>query len=148
MIIALLTLLKGFIPLSYLMLDGHFGNNNAMQMSQQVGLFLLSKLRHDSELYLPYSGADKKRKYGDRLNPRQMDNSYLVQSSTEDGVRTDVYQLQSLYQKFAQPVNIVILLKTKLTAKLDQTRHKKGRRAKPRNGFYILIYGGFENKLL
>jgi hypothetical protein len=34
------------------------------------------------------------------------------------------------------------------TAKLDQTRHKKGRRAKPRNGFYILICGGFENKLL
>ena len=36
----------------------------------------------------------------------------------------------------------------RLTAKLDQTRHKKGRRAKPRNGFYILICGGFENKLL
>jgi hypothetical protein len=35
-----------------------------------------------------------------------------------------------------------------ITAKLDQTRHKKGRRAKPRNGFYILICGGFENKLL
>jgi hypothetical protein len=34
------------------------------------------------------------------------------------------------------------------TAKLEQTRHKKGRRAKPRSGFYILICGGFENKLL
>jgi putative transposase len=114
MLIALLTLLKGLIPLSYLVLDGHFGNNNALQMSQQVGLFLISKLRYDSELYLPYSGVDKKRKYGDRLNPRQMDNSYLVQSSIEDGVRTDVYQVQALHQKFAQPLNIVILLKTKL----------------------------------
>ncbi|GBO52577.1 hypothetical protein APA_246 [Pseudanabaena sp. lw0831] len=30
----------------------------------------------------------------------------------------------------------------------DQNRHKKGRRAKPRNGFYILIRGKFESKLL
>jgi hypothetical protein len=35
-----------------------------------------------------------------------------------------------------------------LTAILDQTRYKKGRRAKPGNGFYILICGGFERKLL
>jgi hypothetical protein len=34
------------------------------------------------------------------------------------------------------------------TAKPDQTRHNKGRRAKPRIGFYILICGGFETKLL
>ena len=35
-----------------------------------------------------------------------------------------------------------------LTAVVDQTRHKKGRRAKPRNWFYIFICGGFESKLL
>ena len=35
-----------------------------------------------------------------------------------------------------------------LTDVFEQTRHKKGRRAKPRNGFYILICGGFESKLL
>ncbi|WP_425215719.1 transposase [Tumidithrix helvetica] len=70
MIIALLALLRGLIPLSYLVLDGLFGNNNALQMSQQIGLFPISKLRHNSGLYLPYSGTDKNRKYGDRLNPR------------------------------------------------------------------------------
>jgi len=42
----------------------------------------------------------------------------------------------------------LFLIENALTAKLDQTRHKKGRRAKPRKGFYILICGGFENKLL
>lgn len=114
MLIALLALVGGLIPLRYLVLDGHFGNNNAMQMVQQVGLFLISKLRHDSELYLPYSGADKKSKYGERLNPRQMSNTYLVRSSIKDNVRTDVYQMQALHQKFAQPLNVVILLKTKL----------------------------------
>ena len=35
-----------------------------------------------------------------------------------------------------------------LTAVVDQTHHKKGRRAKPRNWFYIFICGGFESKLL
>ena len=30
----------------------------------------------------------------------------------------------------------------------DQTRHNGGRRAQPRNGFYILICGGLESKLL
>ena len=34
------------------------------------------------------------------------------------------------------------------TAVVDQAHHKKGRRAKPRNWFYILICGGFESKLL
>jgi hypothetical protein len=37
---------------------------------------------------------------------------------------------------------------TSFTAHSDQTRHKKGRRAKPRNGFSVLICGGFESKLL
>ena len=35
-----------------------------------------------------------------------------------------------------------------LTAVFEQARHKRGRRAKPRNGFYIFICGGFESKLL
>ena len=34
------------------------------------------------------------------------------------------------------------------TAIVDQTHHDKGRRAKPRNGFYIIICGKFESKLL
>ena len=39
-------------------------------------------------------------------------------------------------------------LDVRFTAVVDQTRHKKGRRAKPRNWFYILICGRFESKLL
>jgi hypothetical protein len=34
------------------------------------------------------------------------------------------------------------------TAITDQMSHKKGRRAQPRNGFYIFSCGGFERKLL
>ncbi len=42
-----------YLPLTYLLLDGHFGNNYAMVMSQQVNLQLISKLRYDSALYFP-----------------------------------------------------------------------------------------------
>lgn len=55
-------------------------NNNTMQMARQVGLHLISKLRHDSELYLPYTGSDRRRKYGERLRPRQMSEKFLVDS--------------------------------------------------------------------
>ena len=34
------------------------------------------------------------------------------------------------------------------TAVVDQTYYDKGRRAKPRNRFYIIICGKFESKLL
>ena len=51
-IIALLKQLEAVVPVSYLLLDGHFGNNKALQMTRQLNLHLISKLRHDSALYL------------------------------------------------------------------------------------------------
>src|SRR5919201_3067324 len=41
---ALLQLIAGVIPLTYLVLDGHFGNNNAMQMPRQSHLHLMSMM--------------------------------------------------------------------------------------------------------
>ncbi|MFZ4701656.1 MAG: hypothetical protein ACOYMG_16535, partial [Candidatus Methylumidiphilus sp.] len=42
-----------------------------LQAVTQTGLHLISKLRHDSKLYLPYagdySGKGRRRKYGERL---------------------------------------------------------------------------------
>ncbi len=35
-----------------------------------------------------------------------------------------------------------------VTAVVDQIHHDKGRRAKPRKGFYIIVCGRFEIKLL
>lgn len=48
------------IPLRYLVLDGYFGNKNALQMAKACGLCLISKLRVDAALYfpptMPYAG--------------------------------------------------------------------------------------------
>jgi putative transposase len=53
---ALLHLLAGGLSLTYLVLDGHFGNYNALQMARQCGMHLISKLRCDAALYFPYTG--------------------------------------------------------------------------------------------
>jgi IS4 transposase len=87
MINKLFELIANFIPLTYLVLDGHFGNNNALQMANQVKLHIISKLRHDSALYIPYQNRDpnhrSRRKYGDKLDWRNISQAYLRQSSIE-----------------------------------------------------------------
>jgi putative transposase len=109
-----LTLVGNTITLAYLVLDGHFGNNNALQMVLLCGLHLISKLRHDAALYFLYEGDDKRRKYGDRIDYAHLPTRYLQATATEDGIRTDIYQAPMLHKEFAQALNVVIIVKTKL----------------------------------
>ena len=121
MLSALLHTIGETIPLEYLLLDGKFGHNNAMQMTRQMGLHLVSKLRYDSALYLPYQGTNSRRKYGDKLNPRKMPQQFLCHTITEEEWRLDYYQVQVLHKEFAHPLNVVIVLKTNL--KTQQQGH-------------------------
>ncbi|QHG15678.1 transposase [Nostoc sp. ATCC 53789] len=118
MINSLFKLLAGFVPLTYLVLDGHFGNNNALQMARQVNLHIISKLRHDSALYIPYQHPDShkrsRRKYGDKIDYHNIPDKYLRKSSIEDEIQTDVYQCTLLHKEFAQALNVVILVKINL----------------------------------
>src|SRR5215831_4042326 len=50
---ALLHLIAGVISLTSLVLDGHFGNPNALPMTRQCGMHLIAKLRCDAALYFP-----------------------------------------------------------------------------------------------
>ena len=114
MLEALLFSIAGKIPLEYLLLDGKFGHNNAAQMTLELGLHNVSKLRYDSALYLPYQGTNPKCKYGERLNPRKLSPEYLYLSRREGDWRLDYYQVQVLHKEFARPLNVVIILKTNL----------------------------------
>jgi putative transposase len=115
---ALLTRIGSRLSLTYLVLDGHFGNNNALQMARQCGLHLISKLRSDSALYLPYdgpyAGRGPRRIYGDKLNPRALPASALRQTSILDHIGTKTYHLEARHKTFAQPLNVVVLVKTNL----------------------------------
>jgi hypothetical protein len=114
MVLKQLALINGEIPLSYLVLDGHFGNNNALQMTRQCGLHLISKLRHDAALYFRYAGPQRRRKYGDKIDYSNIPAQYLKESTCDDGIQTDIYQAIMLHKEFAQPLNVVIIVKTDL----------------------------------
>jgi len=113
-----LLLLNGLFPLTYLVLDGHFGNNNALQMTRQCSLHLISKLRYDAALYFlydgPYSGRGPHRKYGDKIDYHNIPTKYLQQTTVEKGIRTNIYQAQMLHKEFAQALNVVIIVKINL----------------------------------
>jgi len=115
---ALLTRIGDVLPLTYLVLDGHFGTAAALHMAQTCHLHLISKLRSDSALYLPYdgryAGRGPKRIYGDKLNPRAIDERYLCQTTVEKAIETRTYQLQARHKTFAQLLNVVCIVKTNL----------------------------------
>ncbi len=111
-------LMDGLIPLSYLVLDGHFGNHPALHMTRQCHLHLISKLRCDAALYVPYVGPycghGPRRKYGQKLDYRHIPEQYLQQTTIEGQIKTRIYQAQLLHKEFAQPLNVVIIVKTNL----------------------------------
>jgi len=113
-----LHILQPLVQIRHIALDGHFGNNNALQMVLQCGLDIVSKLRSDSALYFLYDGPQKskgrKRKYGSRVEYRNLPDKYLVSKKTEDGIQTSIYQSKMLHKSFAQILNVVIITKTNL----------------------------------
>ena len=116
-----LAIVKGVLSLSYLVLDGHFGNYPSAWMVRQTGLHLVSKLRWDAALYKPFSGKYRGRgphpKYGDKIDVHKMKKKYLKSDTKEKGVRTQIYQATLLNKEFAFPLNVVVILKTNLSTK-------------------------------
>ena len=116
---ALLKRIDALIPVRYLVLDGYFGHNNALQMTKQCGLALISKLRVNTALYFssretPYAGQRRPRLYGQRFNPQQIDAKYRVSTQTHENITTEDYQAQLRHKKFPDPLNVVCILKTQL----------------------------------
>jgi putative transposase len=113
---ALLRRIGDLFPLTYLVLDGHFGTAGALQMARGCKLQLISKLRSDSALYLPYdgpyAGRGPRRIYGDKLNPRAIPERFLCQTTVDRGIETRIYQVEARHTTFAQALNVVCILKT------------------------------------
>jgi putative transposase len=113
---SLLALIGTELSVVYFVYDGALGNNAGLQMVRQCDLHLISKLRHDAALYLPYEGPYRgkgaHRKYGDKLDYRHLPVRYLQSSTTDKGLRTDLYQMQVWHKLLADPLNVVILVKT------------------------------------
>src|SRR5258706_779028 len=118
LLLTLLTRIGSLFGLTYLVLDGHFGTNAALQMALRCQLQLISKLRSDSALFLPYDGPyaghGPHRIYGDKLNPRAIPERFVCQTRVGAGLETRIYQLQARHKSFAQALNVVLIVKTNL----------------------------------
>ncbi len=118
MLDAVLQLIAGVIPLTYLVLDAHCGNHNALQRARQSNLHLISKLRCDAALYLPYAGPyagrGPRRKYGRKVDYAHLPEQYLTETTKEGHLQTRLYQAQLLHKEFAHPLTVVIIGKTNL----------------------------------
>lgn len=115
----LLGYINPFCAIRYFVLDGHFGNNNVMQMVRQcLSLHIISKLRNDSALYFLYDGPQKpngrKRIYGAKIDYQNIPLRYLVSTTTQERVRTEIFQATMLHKSFADMLNVVIIVKTHL----------------------------------
>jgi putative transposase len=115
---ALLHVIAGVVSLTYVVLDGHFGNHHALQMARQHRLHLISKLRYDAALYFPYTGPyagrGPHRKYGRKVDYDNVPTQYLKETTVEGHIQTCFYQTQLLHKEFQQPLNVVIIAKTNL----------------------------------
>ena len=106
------------IKLKFIALDGHFGNYPCAKMVKELGLELVSKLRSDAALYLPYQGEQlhrgRKRIYGQKMDLSNPPEQFLKATQTEDGYQTDIFQGVFLNKSFSLPLNVVIIVKTNL----------------------------------
>jgi len=121
MLQSFLDTIQGTLHLTYLVLDGHFGNHPALHMVRQCQLHLISKLRYDAALFFPYSGPAPKRgprpRLGNQVDVHKISEAYLKETKVEDGFETRTYQLQLLHREFRAPLNVVILLRINLETK-------------------------------
>ncbi len=118
MLAALLQLIAKVLSVTYVVLDGHFGNHHALQMARQCNLHLIAKLRCDAALYFPYTGPyagrGPHRKYGRKVDYDHVPVQYLTSTTVEGDIETKLYQAQLLHKEFAQPLHVVIIAKTNL----------------------------------
>ena len=111
----LLSMIGNTLQIVYFVYDGAFGNNAAVQMTRQLGLHLISKLRKNSALYYKwngvYCGKGRCPVYGARVDYNNLPAEHLKSDKTENHIRTRIYQIIVMHKKFADSLNVVIIIK-------------------------------------
>lgn len=102
----------------YFLFDGELGHHDAMHMVRQGGLHLISKLRYHAARYFPYDGPycgrGPRRKYGQKLDDRNMASEYLQATFIDEDIETSRYQMSLWHKKFSDMLHIVVIVKTHL----------------------------------
>ncbi len=108
----LLKLIRKFVAINYLALDGHFGHNQAVLMARANELHLISKLRCDAALCEKYAGeyggTGRRNKYGRKLNYDQLPQKYWKKSEREGEQIINYYEGIFLHKEFGSELKVVI----------------------------------------
>jgi putative transposase len=108
-------LIKVFVSVKYLALDGHFGHNQAVLTAQSNSLELISKLRKDAAVFEKYEGKyggkGAKKRYGERIKYEKLPTKYLKKSEKDKENITNYYHGIFLSKNFAGSLNVVIIEK-------------------------------------
>lgn len=111
-------LMRFFVAIKYLVLDGHFGHAQAVLLARENGLELISKHRCDAALFEKYEGEQPRRgrhrKYGRKLNYEEIPLKFLQKSEKAEEIMTNYYQGIFLSRKFQAALNVVIIEKVNL----------------------------------
>jgi len=105
------------VNVKYFVFDGAFGNNNAVQMVKQCGLYLISKLPKNSALCFPHEGEQKGRgapkKHGEDIDYNNLPKKHLKSDVTDEKkhIQTKIFQMELLHRKFGDILNVVIIQK-------------------------------------
>lgn len=110
------------LSLGYVLADGAYGNKTCCLICREFGLDLISKLNRNTALFSPYSGKysgrDRKKKYGEKIDYQNIDSQYLLSSKIEDGLKTCIYQIQGVWsRRMPFLLNVVIIVKTDIETK-------------------------------
>jgi putative transposase len=62
----------------------------------------------------PYAGRGPRRKYGKQLDYRNMPSASLQATSIDEGIETNIYQMSLWHKKFADMLNVVVIVKRHL----------------------------------
>lgn len=126
----LLTLLQGMLgkierhlaslQVKHIVLDGKFGNYPSTWVVRNEGYYIISKMRHNAALYLPYDGAKPPRgpmpRYGQKLNYKTLPQQHLRDTEQVGDYRIDTYQMALYHKDYPDLLNVVVLVKTHLTS--------------------------------
>lgn len=107
------------VQVRHIVLDGKFGNYPSTWTVRQAGYHIISKMRQDAALYLPYAGPKPRRgptpRYGDKLAYKHLPSEYLVSTRLDGDYRIDTYQMQVYHKDYPDLLNVVVVVKTHRT---------------------------------
>ena len=117
----LLKLIRRFVVVKYLALDGHFGHQQAVLMARLNGLELIGKMRRDAALWEKYDGKYKgkgrKTVYGKKLDYENIAQKCWKKGEREGELITNYYQAIVLHKEFGCELNVVIIERINLKSK-------------------------------